>query len=983
MAAKIRAPHSHALRRKRLDDLVETVWEHRLGLVIAPAGSGKTTLLSTFATRTDCPVAWTRAEPSDGAATTFLACLEAALTAALPNLRGGWRRVEDAARALEERAEPRILFIVDDLHTLQGTPAEQTLARLIDYAPPALTVMVGSRSQPALGLSRLRLAGALLEIGPEELRFRSWEVEQLFRDVYDEPLPPEEMGAVARRTEGWAAGLQLYHLATRGKQPIERRHTLEALGGRARLMREYLTDNVLTELRPDLRAFLLGTCVLGRLSGRVCDELLGRSGSDGILAELERTRMFTVALADGWYRYHEILRSHLEAVLVETHGEEAARARYHRAAALLETAGALPEALAAYCRAEDWQATARILGDEGESLALGPGVWLDRLPAGLLDQDPWLLLASARRHRAAGRWRTALTTFRCAERLFGALPAGEVCRRERIALAAWAGPTFDRRDDWLSRLRTATRGDPWAAVGAAGNGSADGGAGGLLARGLATLLAGNVWQARVLLEDAASRADASPELSLAARLGAGVAKLLTGDNDAAIDVEWVAEDAERVGATWLSQLSQALLALTGTPQRVDAAVRIGDTAREADPWGGGLAAIAAGIGLLQHVEAAPAALEAAEGRLGEAAEGFAALSASTLVGWCRAVAVGLRARREAAAADLASEAQTTLAMLRAIRVRGPQLYTRLALAAADPLHAISHRAEAGRVAIECGLRITPEPRRSPAPTEPVSTGAPGAPSGADNPVSLVASAARFAEPPALELRCFGGLRIAIEGRPLDLGELRPQTRTLLRLLALHAGRPVHWESLVAVLWPDVGTDSGRRSLHVALSGLRRTLEPDAGRGRWSLLVRDGDAYQLAVPAGAVVDVLAFDRAVADGRLARAAGDDEAARAAWRTVLDLHHDDLLPEEGPAEWVAVERERCRADAAEAAQRLSDLLVTAGDWSGAVAVCEHGLRIDRYRDGLWRSLIAAHETGGQRAAAAHARRRYDHVLAELGVV
>src|SRR5690606_22505812 len=199
------------------------------------------------------------------------------------------------------------------------------------------------------------------------------------------------------------AGLQLFHLATRERRPDERRRVLASLDGRWRLLREYLTDNLLDQLPADLRAFLLETSTLPVLSGPLCDALLGRSGSAAILAELEQRQLFTDLLDDGWYRYHEVLRSHLEDLLRERDGDALVRRRNERAGALLEAAGRPADAVAAYCRAEDFTSVARLLGEDGEAIANDSGAWLERLPASLLRDDPWVLLASARRHRAYGR----------------------------------------------------------------------------------------------------------------------------------------------------------------------------------------------------------------------------------------------------------------------------------------------------------------------------------------------------------------------------------------------------------------------------------------------------------------------------------------------------------------------------------------------------------------------------------------------------
>src|SRR3989440_1817388 len=327
-----------------------------MGIVVAPAGAGKTTLLAQFASSLNVPLAWYRAETSDGEAGVLLSYLSASLSQALPRLPGGWASVQDAARALESCREGRALLVIDDLHTLQGTPAEATLEQLLRYSPPSLAILAASRSAPGLGvLSRLRLAGELLELEAEDLRFRSWEVERLFAELYRHPLPPEEAGELARRTEGWAAGLQMFHLSTTGKTPSERRKTLAALGVRTKLAREYLARNVLEDLPAPLRAFLLGTCVLGRLSGELCDKLLGARGSEAHLQELERRQVFTHAVeGTGCYRYHEALRAHLEGLMLEELGQDEARRRYRRGAPPPGGRGAVADAPPGHCRGGGW-----------------------------------------------------------------------------------------------------------------------------------------------------------------------------------------------------------------------------------------------------------------------------------------------------------------------------------------------------------------------------------------------------------------------------------------------------------------------------------------------------------------------------------------------------------------------------------------------------------------------------------------------------
>jgi DNA-binding SARP family transcriptional activator len=92
--------------------------------------------------------------------------------------------------------------------------------------------------------------------------------------------------------------------------------------------------------------------------------------------------------------------------------------------------------------------------------------------------------------------------------------------------------------------------------------------------------------------------------------------------------------------------------------------------------------------------------------------------------------------------------------------------------------------------------------------------------------------------------------------------------------------------------------------------------------------------------------------------------------------------LLPEEGPAEWAEVIRERCRADAAATGLQLAERAVLDGDPATAAAICTETVSVDRYLDPAWRLLIAAQQQRGDDAGAAQARRRYGEVLVELGV-
>ena len=573
--AKIRVPSPDALPRERLEARLLDAWRHRLTLVVAPAGSGKTTLLARFAAQATVPVGWYRAETWDADEASFVRHLEAALRSVLPDLPGGWTSIEDVAKALD--AAPRARRGARHRRRPRARGDRRRGAR---SGASSTTPRSGWRSSsPAacrrsINLPRLRVSGELLELGPDDLRFRAWEVEQLFRDVYHDPVLPGDLAVLARRTEGWAAGLQLFHLATRGRSADERRRVLSGAEMSGRLLREYLAQNVLFGLPEDLREFLVDTCVLGRLSGPLCDRLRGTTGSGALLDELARRSVFTVPVEDAEdaFRYHEVLRQHLDRMLVEAIGEAEARARHAKAGSVLEADGALPEALRAYCRAEDWDAVRRLLGGQGERLAATEqSGWVDAVPPAIERHDPWVALAAARRARNDGRWSSAIDGYVRAEAAFGPARAADAPRRERQRIAAWLDPVAMPTPDAIGTLRTGLVREPVLSARDAArldDSSAP------VARGLLHLAAGEVATAQRMLEGAADAGEAGAVACAAARLGAVVAARLGGRDWDARAMDRAVEEAERAGSPWLARLGRSL-ALRLDPQWAAARTRPG------------------------------------------------------------------------------------------------------------------------------------------------------------------------------------------------------------------------------------------------------------------------------------------------------------------------------------------------------------------------------------------------------------------------
>ena len=798
--------------------------------------------------------------------------------------------------------------------------------------------------------------------------------------MYHDPVPPGDLAVLARRTEGWAAGLQLFHLATRGRSADERRRVLSGTETSGRLLREYLAQNVLFGLPEDLRRFLVDTCVLGRLSGPLCDRVRGDTGSGAMLDELARRSVFTVPVedADDAYRYHEVLRQHLDRMLVEEVGEAEARSRHARAGTVLEAGGALPEALRAYCRAEDWDAVRRLLGGQGERLAATEaGGWVDAVPPAIERHDPWVALAAARRARNDGRWSAAIDGYIRAEAVFGPSRAADAPRRERQRLAAWLDPVAMPTPDAIGSLRTGLVREPGTAARDASR-LADPAAS--VARGLLHLASGEVAIARRLLGAAAEAGDGGPLSGAAARLGAVVAARLAGEPIDARAMDRAVEEAERAGSPWLARLGRALAtrldpsAETPVVVHADGAQDVAEQPLDGgDPWGSALLALADAWASAGDPERRLTAADAATA-------GFRRVGAGVLEAWARGLAA--LASASLGTPDARESALGAESAGRAAGSQAARMYAYAALADVDDARGAEYALLAEAVSVETGLIV---PRASTVAVAVALNGAstPEAVASASIGVGVVGTPASAnggaAEGPRIRIRTLGGFALDVDGRRILLDGAKPRVRSLLRLLAMYGGAAVHREVIQEALWPDADAGAGARSLHVALSALRRQLDEVASPVGGALVAREGDAYRLDVSADAV-DVGRFDRAVAEGRAARARG--EVAAGAYALAVELYGGDLLPEEGPADWIVARREHYREAAVEAAEGLATESMLVADYATAVRACRLGLEIDRYQDSLWRILIEARDRAGDASAATRDRREYAAILEGLGV-
>lgn len=412
------ATRTNLVQRPRLLALLDEGAKYSLTLVSAPAGFGKSTLLAEWTKQASTPVAWLSLDSGDNDPVRFLAYFIAAIEHIYSGVGSSAQKMLRASQqlpvqtvlvalisAIEALSEPFVL-VLDDYQFISTQQIHAGVAYLLDHLPSNLHLIVSSRSDPPLQLSRLRGRDQLYELRSNELRFTPDEASQFLNRVMKLGLSSEDIRTLEARTEGWIVGLQMAALSLQGREDAPQ--FIRTFSGSHRYILDYLVQEVLNHHPEDVQKFLLRTSILERMCGSLCDELLGSTdgSSQQILEYLDRSNLFVIPLDEmrEWYRYHhlfaELLRSRLHASNLGK-GKENVQALHIRAAHWFDEHGYEFEGIAHALASEDYQFAADLI-EKGmwnilSQSRLTQGLkWLEELPQEIIHGRPWLCIQYAR-----------------------------------------------------------------------------------------------------------------------------------------------------------------------------------------------------------------------------------------------------------------------------------------------------------------------------------------------------------------------------------------------------------------------------------------------------------------------------------------------------------------------------------------------------------------------------------------------------------
>jgi LuxR family maltose regulon positive regulatory protein len=322
--------------RPRLTERLRRAAESRLTLVSAPAGFGKTTLLAEWLGGTageDRCLAWLSLDSADNEPASFWTYVVTALRTAVPGVGSGVLELIAASPMPTElvlttmvnelaAAPGDVWLVLDDFHLVDSPDVGDGMAFLLEHLPPRVHVVVSTRADPDLPLSRWRVRGELVEIRAADLRFTSDEAAAYLHEATGLDLATEDVAALEERTEGWIAALQLAALSLQGRDDVG--GFIARFTGNDRYVVDYLAEEVLQHQSDSVRSFLLSSAVLDRLTGPLCDAVTGREDGTDMLIALERANLFLVPLDERreWYRYHHLFADVLRARMLSEQPEQ-------------------------------------------------------------------------------------------------------------------------------------------------------------------------------------------------------------------------------------------------------------------------------------------------------------------------------------------------------------------------------------------------------------------------------------------------------------------------------------------------------------------------------------------------------------------------------------------------------------------------------------------------------------------------------------
>jgi LuxR family transcriptional regulator, maltose regulon positive regulatory protein len=368
---------SATIRREDLIKRLDSGLDGRLILLSAPTGFGKTTLISMWIASRDFDAAWLTLDENDNDPSRFWTYFISALrtfdpavgkttlsTLNAPHIPSIQSLLTPLINDMTRLAGPHVL-VLDDFHFIKSKEISDDLSFVIQHVPDTLHLVLITRAQPDFPLPLLRARNDLLEFDTRDLRFNARETESFLKETTQAEIPSSLVENLYRKTDGWAAGLQLAARSLQNKSPEQVSEFVQSFSGSHRYVSDYLIQEVFESQPEAVQEFLLKICFLKSLNASLCDTVAEIGNSAALLESLERDNLFLVRLnhegGQPWYRFNPLFAESIQFLARQQMDPMVLKSFFERASGWYEYHGFLEDAIETALVAELFERTMALI----------------------------------------------------------------------------------------------------------------------------------------------------------------------------------------------------------------------------------------------------------------------------------------------------------------------------------------------------------------------------------------------------------------------------------------------------------------------------------------------------------------------------------------------------------------------------------------------------------------------------------------------
>lgn len=403
---------SRVLHRNRLVELFSPIHTLKIICVVAGAGFGKTTLVNDVVNRSDLDLVWYRLATEDRDLTVFLNYLKSGFKNFYPHgfeshppgrLNNNTKHLTTFLNALEKQVKNRTAIVLDDYHLVQDSKEINALVQfLIEQLPDLVHLILISRKELPLKLSKFRAKGQILEIDESDLAFCSDEITSFYNRICPLNIASDQIKKIHEKSCGWAASLALFHYALKDKKPDEIENHLDQLKGSQKYIFSYLEENIFETQPDEIKDFMVRISLLSYISPDFCNQVFGITTAQQMIEQMiqDHLMIFSVHGNESLFFLHHLFKDFLQVKLNQRCSRQQISQLHQFIAAELEKKDIF-QALSHYIQGQAYDdAAGLIISNKIKFLIQGNlnflGQCMDEIPLSYIEKNPQLLLTQAK-----------------------------------------------------------------------------------------------------------------------------------------------------------------------------------------------------------------------------------------------------------------------------------------------------------------------------------------------------------------------------------------------------------------------------------------------------------------------------------------------------------------------------------------------------------------------------------------------------------